>query len=302
MKKLFVYIISVIVVLVLADWLFGFFADYQTKKGLKGDYIPVEYVMNHCNEDVLILGSSVVLNSVKPSTIEDSLNVSCYNAGANGQTIIYYYTMLNCILKRYTPKIIILGIRPTEFKDENILRYNLLVPYYHTGNTEIDSVLESSGSYEKYFLKSNFYRYNTIWFRILLYNFIGDNFVNDKGFLSHEKPKVPPILSKEDPEEYVSETKIHILQDIINTCKSRNIKLFVFTPPTYCNFSSQPMTISALQEKCEKNKIPYYNDVNCSEFMMHEDWFYDTSHLNKYGAEVYSKIMAERIKHYLQNE
>lgn len=301
MKKLFVFLLSLILILVIADWFFGFFADYQKKKGFKGDYEPVEYVMNHCNEDVLIMGSSVVLNSVKPSVIEESLNVTCYNAGANGQTIIYYHTMLNCILKRYTPKIILLGIRPTEFQDEKILRYNLLVPYYNSGNREIDSVLESDGKYERFFLKSNLYRYNTIWFRILLYNFISEQDKDDKGFVAHEKPASPPILAKTDPVKYVSENKLIILKDIINTCKSNNIKLYIFTPPTYCIFSSLPMTISSVQQVCEDNDIPYFNDVSDSVFINHVDWFYDTSHLNKYGAEVYSKILVGRIKHFFQN-
>ena len=258
--------------------------------------------MRQCKEDALIMGSSVVLNSVNPSIIEDSINVSCFNAGANGQTIIYYRTMLNCIIKRYTPKIILLGIRPTEFQDEKILRYNLLVPYYHSGYNEIDSVLESSGNYEKYFLKSNFYRYNTIWFRILLYNFFSDNDKSGKGFVPHEKPISPPILSESDPIKYVSENKLSILQDIIKMCKSHNIKLFIFTPPTYCNFIAEPMTITALQEICNKNNISYFNDVSDGDFMNHIEWFYDTSHLNKYGADVYSKILASRVKKYLLDE
>lgn len=302
MKRLLFYIFSVVAVVVITDVLFGFFANYQKKKGFKGDYKPVEYVMKHCDEDALIMGSSVVLNSVKPLVIEDSLKLTCFNAGANGQTIIYYRTMLNCILKRYTPKIIILGIRPTEFQDEKILRYNLLVPYYHTGYSEIDSVLESSSSYEHFFLKSNLYRYNTIWFRILLSNFIGENDMSEKGFISHDKPMSLPVLTESNPIKYVSDNKKCILQDIINTCKSNNIKLFIFTPPTYCKFTSVPMTINTLQEICSKNDIPYFNDVNDDNFMMHVDWFYDTSHLNKYGAEIYSKILAGRIKHYLQNE
>ena len=79
--------------LLIVDYLFGLLVKYQIKKGLPGDYKPIEYALKECNEDILILGNSIVINSLKPSIIEDSLGMTCYNAGASGQTLYYYHTI-----------------------------------------------------------------------------------------------------------------------------------------------------------------------------------------------------------------
>lgn len=300
MKKFCVYFVAVIVVLVLTDFLFGFIANIQKKVGLKGDYQPIEYVMKECNEEALILGSSVVLNCLKPSIIEDSLNVSCYNAGANSQTVIYYHTILNMVLKRYNPKIVFLGIRATEFQDENLLRYNILVPYYRSGYAEIDSVLESESGKEKFLLNSNLYRYNTIWFRILLYNFIKEHDKKDKGFLIHEKPAAPPVFSVTSPKRYVSSHKLEVLKSIIDMCKSRGIKLVMFSPPNYCKLTETPMTLTSIEQMCNENDIPFYNDTQLQYFIDHVDLFYDSVHLNKYGADIYTKLFISRAKSQLK--
>lgn len=297
MKKLSIFIVSVVVVLVIADFLFGIVMSFQKKLGLKGDYKPIEYVMKECKEDVLIMGSSVVLNSLNPTIIEDSLGMSCFNAGASSQTPYYYHTMLNCILKRYTPKLIVLGIRTAEFDSEDQLQYNILVPYYHTGYSEMDSVLEGKSCYEKYLLRSNLYRYNTIWFRILLYNFFGDNERGKKGFIAHERPSMLPKMTQYNGDnKYVSTTKEDLFRDFIAICKQHNVKLIVYTPPVYSKFKNIPATIQRVDEICKENDVPYYNDMCNNQYISQQDLFYDQVHFNKYGAVTYTQMFVNRLK------
>lgn len=297
MKRLLVYIISTAVLLVVADVLFGYLATtYREKYGLHGDYKPIEYVMRECDEDVLLIGSSVVLNSLMPSIIEDSLGMTCYNAGANSQTFAYYHTILNSILARYTPKMIILGVRPEELSGDGIGRYSLLVPYYHTGNPEIDSTLESKSITEKNLLKSNLYRYNTIWFRILLYHFISEQEKSEKGFLPHEKPAHLPIMTNSGVSLSVSENKVRLLEDIVFKCKASGVRLVVYSPPMYTNYSDKTGTIKELERVCAENDVPYYNDSQDSVFLEHPEWFYDNNHLNKYGALEYSCMFTKRLR------
>ena len=297
MKKLSIFIVSVVVVLVVADLLFGVVMTFQKKIGLKGDYKPIEYVIKQCNEDVLIMGSSVVLNSLNPTIIEDSLGMSCFNAGASSQTPYYYHTILNCILKRYCPKLIVLGIRTAEFDSEDQLQYNILVPYYHTGYSEMDSVLERKNSYEKYLLHSNLYRYNTIWFRILLYNFFGDYERGEKGFIAHEKPAMLPKMTQYNGvSRYVSVAKENLFRDFIAICKQNNIKLIVYTPPVYSEFKNTPATVQRVVEICKETDVPYYNDMSNNQFISQQDLFYDQVHFNKYGAVAYTQMFINRLR------
>ena len=296
MKKLITFIVSIIVILIASDLLFGYATNFYVKKcGLHGDYKSIEYVMKQCKEDVLFIGNSVVLNSLMPSIIEDSIGVTCYNTGANAQTLPYFHTILNCILKRYTPKMVILGFKPMEFSLEGISRYNLLIPYYHTGYREIDSTLESKNDYEKYLLQSSFYRYNTIWFRILSYHFIRGHENTNKGFLAKEKPIFPPKLSYTKESHSIHNNKVLIFEDIIRICKQRGINLIVYSPPIYKRYKEKTETIKALERICKDKNIQYYNDTQDSLFLAHQDWFYDSAHLNKFGAIEYSKLFAKRL-------
>lgn len=297
MRKLFSFFVAVVALLIAIDLLFGYLSDVYVKKyGLHGDYKSVEYVIKECKDDVLLIGSSVVINSLMPTVIEDSLGVTCFNTGANSQTLPYFHTILNCILRRYTPKMIVLGLRPDELSGEDIGRYNLLVPYYHTGINEIDSILESQDKREIYLLQSNLYRYNTIWFRILLYHFIRGHENTSKGFLAHEKPLLPPYMTNSAGSQDVSVTKIELFTDIIDKCKERGIEIVVYSPPMYTIYKEKTGTIKELERICGENNIPYYYDTQDKTFLDHQDWFYDNVHLNKYGALEYSKIFASRLK------
>ena len=298
MKKFLSFFIAIIALLIVIDFLFGYTAKSYIKTfGLRGDYQPIEYVIKKCEDDILFIGSSVVINSLIPSVLEDSLGISCYNAGANAQKIQYFHTILSCVLQRYTPKMIILGLRPDELSADDMGRYHLLVPYYNTGYNEIDSVLESKNRLEKYLLKSNLYRYNTMWFRIILYHFMGGRNDNNKGFSGHEKPILPPHMTYSMVIQDISETKVKILKDIINKCKQRGIKVVVYSPPMYTKFKKKTGTIKILEHICKDNRIPYYCDTQNSLFLGHPEWFYDYLHLNKYGSLEYSKLFASRLKH-----
>ena len=297
MKRVVKFLLIVIVLLIISDIIFGYIVEFQKKIGFKGDYEPIEYVMKKCHEDVLIMGSSIVLNSLNPTIIEDSLGVSCFNAGASGQTMYYYHTILNCIIKRYTPKCVILGVRTAEFADEKLLRYNIFMPYYNSGYSEIDSVLECRNSYDKYLLKSNLYRYNTIWFRILLYNFIGDYERGEKGFIAHERPAVLPLYSNNDQKSrYVSKSKLNLFNDFVRLCEKNKIKLIIYFPPIYSKFDNTPATLEKVKSICESNGITYYDDTSNIKYISHQEWFYDQVHLNKYGATEYTKDFVERLK------
>lgn len=300
MRKLITFAISIVFILVTMDIVFGYITNLYIKKyGLRGDYQPIEYVMKQCKEDVLFIGSSVVINSMMPSVFEDSLGVTCYNTGANSQTMPYFHTILNSVLQRYTPQMIVLGLRPDELSGNDIGRYHLLVPYYHTGNSEIDSVLESKNEYEKNLLRSNLYRYNTIWFRILLYHFLrGDEskIMKNKGFSGHEKPLFPPYMTNSEGNQNVSGKKVSIFEDMIHICKNHDVTLVVYSPPMYTRYKEKTGTVKEIERLCKENAVQYYYDTQDSFFLEHQELFYDNIHLNMYGAVEYSKRFVAQLK------
>ncbi len=302
MKKLMVFIVTCMALVVLADFVFGAFCNWYVKnKSLPGDYESVDYLIKRSNDDVVILGSSIALNSLMPTIIEDSLGMSCYNGGANGQALPFYDSMIECLLTRYKPKMIILGMRPSELEGSGVGgRYNFLVPYYDKGYHMIDSCLESKDRYEPYLLKSNLYRYNTIWWRILLYHFITPGEPGEKGFVAKGIPSVFPTLYDNEVNGNITKSRMDEFINMAERCRKNGVKLVVYFPPQYYKFNRNSTTIQFVEKYCQEHNIPCFDDSQNPDFLNHKEWFYDNVHLNKDGAPIYTKIFMDNLRQALQ--
>ena len=64
--------------MILADIIFGKIMFYAESQSSSKNY----HCMYAADEDILILGSSFAVRNIVPSIIEDSLGISCYNAGS----------------------------------------------------------------------------------------------------------------------------------------------------------------------------------------------------------------------------
>ncbi|MBQ5476104.1 MAG: hypothetical protein IIT65_15865, partial [Lachnospiraceae bacterium] len=190
MKKLLLYIASILFIIIAFDFLVGVCCKYYIKNHqLTGRYEPLDRLLKTVDSDILIIGNSIILNSLDPKTIEDSLSQSCYNGGIIGQGIDFSETIIDCVLQRYTPKTIILGLRPEEMGGnigDGI--YDILRPYYNMGYTSIDEHLESYSGSKRILLHSNLIRYNTIWIRVILYMFFDKSIYPQNGFMPKEVP------------------------------------------------------------------------------------------------------------------
>ena len=87
-------------------------------KETNGREYRAAYAIEKEKADVVVFGASRAYRHYVPDIIEDSLKMSCYNTGNYGHTILYSYATLKVILKRYTPKLIILDVEAEDFKVE----------------------------------------------------------------------------------------------------------------------------------------------------------------------------------------
>lgn len=100
-----------------------------------------------------------------PQVIEDSLGLSCYNAGYDGNGIILMYGLYKLITNRYVPKLIIYDVEPLfdfyEYEnDNNYTRYlTSLKPYYNQPG--IAQIFKDVSREEYYKLYSGLCRYNS---------------------------------------------------------------------------------------------------------------------------------------------
>ena len=225
---------------------------------------------------------------------------TCYNAGKEGRNqILYHYAVLQSVLKRYTPKIIILDISLKEIlkTDENYDWLSSLLPYYKR-HPEIRRVVDLKSYVEKYKLISASYPFNSEILTIAKSNGIASNEKEEKGYLPLEKEWKGP-LTTDIPRKPVKidSIKLRYFEKFIEDCKKVNTRLYVTFSPLYIRYDESPISLIVIREICQHQNIPFYD--HSTEFLNNPSLFQDRSHMNDKGATIYSEKVAKEIKNNL---
>jgi len=199
--------------------------------------------------------------------------------------------MLDAVMKQHVPKYVFLGMR-AGISGETNRRFRMLVPYYKMGYDVLDEYMDEGPRYQKFLMRSSLYRYNTVWFRIMLYNIIEPGEKGERGFIAKPIPPHFPKLRKEEDKKMNGESE-SILRRMIETCGKNGTTMIVFFPPVLMEYENHKCSyVESCIDLCEKNGVQVYNAFQDSTFLSHPEWFYDNNHLNKDGAAVFSKQFA----------
>ena len=109
MKKFILYTLLFFTVVAVVDFAAGkVFYYLQSRAG--GRTGAEWYACKESHEDIIIMGSSRASHHYVPQIFEDSLGLSCFNAGQDGNGIILQYGRWKMIRERYTPKMVIYDV------------------------------------------------------------------------------------------------------------------------------------------------------------------------------------------------
>ena len=301
-KRFFLYLASVAALIATTDVLSGLaMSHYVSTHNLPGDYMKINYMLRSAKEDALILGSSVGMNSLMPSEFEKRFGLKCFNAGANDQSMEFHEVMLSAFLKRHTPKMVVLALRPHDILNKSRGRFGMLRIFYKCGYPLIDRFLEEDGMWERFCLGSALYRFNTFGWRLLLYHLKSKNELADGGFVA--KPVVAPPaftkmtgLSSDEPLPQPNEEKLASFDSIASMCRSAGARFAVVLTPYHFDYGATRPAGAALFEKiCRERGIEFYDDTCNPEFSPRGELFFDNFHLNKNGAALYTANLLERM-------
>ena len=114
------------------DYSFGNLLRYFYFKQESGLQYRTTYSIEKTTADILIFGSSRANHHYYPNVFENRMKQSCYNVGRDGNSVLYHSAVLKGVLKRYSPKIVILDIVYGEFRQnqDSYDRLSSLLPYY----------------------------------------------------------------------------------------------------------------------------------------------------------------------------
>ncbi len=294
----FVKVFSFILILAISDIILGNILSRLFFMQTDGAYFRTTYSIQNTSQEILIFGSSRATYHYNPQIIEKAFNSSCYNVGKNASTILYQYAILKSVLKRYTPKSIILDLNIGEFEylESDYEKLSSLLPYYYT-NPELKDVINLRSKFEKYKVLSNVYLYNSTLYSILRENeFLNGNKKEDiNGFLPLSiKYNYPIDTLNIKPKQHIDSTKLHFFENFIKDCKKRGISLYLVISPYYRIIIGQDKSVSIINEFSQRYNIPFFN-------LSQESTFYDNNlykdplHLNVNGAEIFTKRICDLI-------
>ena len=295
MKKLLIHILIVACLFFVMDRALGLGLGYLYSISNATDEYKISYTNESTEDSLLFMGSSRCLHHYAPLIFEKELGTSCYNAADWGiKNIYFHYGTLGNILSRYTPKTIIFEVHPCDFQETPYSgkeRAGSLAPYCGMSN-ECDEMLKCSGNYWPYQL-SWVYRY-TGSFPNLLTGKLGSMDRSLKGW----KPldgvlDTVGIVAEEYPFP-ADQERIDLLERFITDCKQKNIQLSLIVSPMY--ICSEKDVYQIPRELAAKHQIPFIDHYRDSAFVGHPELFYDFGHLNRKGAEIYSKKICEELK------
>jgi hypothetical protein len=143
-----VNLVLLFLIVFLFDWAGGAILRYFYFSQTSGLGYRTTYSIDSTRANILVFGSSRANHHYVPEVFEDSLKMSFYNTGRDGNFLFYNYAIFKAILKRYTPKILIMDINPDElyYNPDSYDRLSSLLPYYKD-HPEIRDIIELRGPY-----------------------------------------------------------------------------------------------------------------------------------------------------------
>jgi len=298
MRKFLLKVFFFFLILTCLDFVLGNTIDYLYKNAHGGVVKRDNLISDSIVTDVLLCGSSRCSHHYNPQIIEDSLGVTCYNIGEDGNGIILAYGRLLMIKERQLPKIIIYDFSPGfDLLVGNNKKYlSLLNCHYHRSG--IKEIFHSIDKTERYKMMSKLYQYNSQFVDIV------KDFVNQEKQPNYNgfRPLIGKMNHMKIKSQMVNDTimvdslKLKYLNQFIKIARKECKILFVISPIWY---GMDTQTRQPIIDICKNNGIDLIDYSNSHDYVHNDEWFIDGTHLNSKGADKFTRELIADIKRYL---
>lgn len=264
-------------------------------------WLKTPYVVEKVNSDILVFGSSKATHDYVVKMMSDSLRCTVYNCGQDGCFFLYQNCLINMVLDRYRPKIIIWDVQPScLLKDSKMSEYQnirYLSPYYKQ-NEWAHSFVNSQKEMINIKMKSQMFAYNS---KILYYLFplVTKGKSTQDGYipLPSDGYNYPELSSDSvaDSEYEPSEEKFELFGSTLKRCKNEGVELFVFASPS---FTHKGDLYDGVVLDLQKVAAQYgYSVYDYGDYYLDDPTkFKDSGHLNHKGAVAYTDIVIATIQ------
>jgi hypothetical protein len=294
MRKYLLKILLFFALVAAVDFVFGRVCGYLASHPQGGLTANLRYICEASHEDILMLGSSRMQHHYVPGILRDSLGMSCYNAGIGGNGIILSYGLMEMVLERYSPRIVLYDVSSFDmYADDNSRYIDNLKPFC-LDHPELMEILTDVNPAEKWKIRSGLYRYNS-QFLALLGDYLRPSQSLDNGYwplqgVMDYEPELP-----HGPLTDVDPLKMNYLSKFIDLCRSHGVTLFFIASPSYFG-ALLPADNDPAKHLCEASGVPFLDYYADSLLCSSKAYWADAVHLNDAGAQVFTRKIAGVLK------
>lgn len=299
---LFIFVVLLLIAF-MSPYFYGekyYYQDYKVRKSLSGEI------------DTLIVGASQALRAVKPTVLNDNLNVKSYNLSSPLMSMYGRYVLFEKEIQRNPVETVYIELsydaltrgRKSKWFEGNVYVLGRLdnigerLNFIRNGFTSneykelfSDTIQRSKNSLE---LAPNekIVQYET-------YGYLPKR-ANDCSLSLEERKK---ILNTKSIDTTIKQENLKYFNEIIALCEKKDIKVVLFVVPITENvivkYENIDDIFSQYIELAEKYDCEYYDfnlDKKRFELYSCELSYFDDYHLSDYGAEAFSTRFSEIIK------
>jgi hypothetical protein len=293
-------VILLVTMVVAADQICGWVLSQMYQRTKSGPEYGTRYSAEETRADIVIIGASRAQQQYNPLFLQDSLGTTAYNAGRDGMPFFYYFSIFRCITERYTPKKIILDCEynALTYSATGFERLSTLLPL-SKNHPEINDMIALRHPLENYKLYSATYPFNSMLFKIALGQLPSNN-EETKRFNGYSPlyGKLTRTAPKVSHKKYMQldTLRLQLLDEMINTCRKKNIQLIFVCPPYYMQNIDENPCIAHFEKVADKNSIPFFDYAADTFFLSRPQLWEDTIHVNYEGSKIFSAKLASDLK------
>lgn len=294
MKKFIIHIIVFFAIVMAIDFVFGKTCDYMTTHAKGGETKQLVDLCKKDHYDMLVMGSSKAHHNYIPQVFTDSLGLTCYNAGYDGNGIILAYGILSMIEEDRLPKLIVYDVKPQfdiyKYKgDGDYTRYFQKMKIFY-GEEVVNSIIRRISRLELIKLWSGLVRYNGELINTI-FGFCRRPIMDDSyGYKPAFGQLEEDTMQEKDYTNHLDLIKLVFFRDFIRLVKEKNITLVVVFSPEYKTPFSDDF--QPIRDLCDSESILVVDCFDDPSFQKME-LFKDHCHLNEQGAEEFTSRIVE---------
>lgn len=293
--------------------------DFVVNKGLRNCYYTDgclnDVYSGRAGADLLFMGSSKIKYQYSPAIFDSALHTTSFNIALNGWPFHMQYTMFRLYLQHNKkPKYIVQGIDAQLIRQRlDFYEYDQYMPYAEdtlivNATRGIKGEFSFAEKHFPLFLYNNHFDY--IKKGVRSYFHIGKPIPSPtyKGYVPVERSWDGSFeqFKNENPNGFdfkVDDTIAKEFYQFLDYCKSNDIKvIFVHTPAYYEETKmvrNQQYLLDYYSKIATQFNIPvlyYLSDSMCFD----KRYFVNSQHLNKIGAEKFSRKLAADLQPYVK--